>query len=61
MDLPRSPGHAASTVCDAVYASAPRMSNEIINRNKISGQAASARQHPRGSHDEQAVDKTFGD
>ena len=43
MDLPRSPGHAASTVCDAVYISAPRMSNEIINRNKISGQAASAR------------------
>ena len=42
-DLPKSPGHAASTVCDAVYASAPRMSNEIINRNKISGQAASAR------------------
>ena len=43
MDLPRSPGHAASTVCDEVYHSAPSMSNEIINRNKISGQAASAR------------------
>ena len=42
-DLPKSPGHAASTVCDTVYISAPRMSNEIINRNKISGQAASAR------------------
>ena len=41
--LPKSPGNAASTVCDAVYCSAPRMSNEIINRNKISGQAASAR------------------
>ena len=41
--LPKSPGHAASTVCDAVYRSAPPMSNEIINRNKISGQAASAR------------------
>lgn len=43
MDLPRSPGHAASTVCDEVYRSAPSMSNEIINRNKISGQASSAR------------------
>ena len=41
--LPKSPGHAASTVCDVVYRSAPPMSNEIINRNKISGQAASAR------------------
>ena len=43
MDLPRSPGHAASTVCDVAYHSTPLMSNEIINRNKISGQAASAR------------------
>ena len=43
MDLPRSLGHAASTVCDEVYHSAPSMSNEIINRNKISSQASSAR------------------
>ena len=43
MDLPRSPGHAASTVCDEAYHSAPSMSNEIINRNKISSQASSAR------------------
>ena len=41
--LPKSPGHATSTVCDEVYHSAPSMSNEIINRNKISSQASSAR------------------
>ena len=42
-DLPKSSGHAASKVCDTVYDSTPRISNEIINRNKLTGQAASAR------------------
>ena len=41
--LSKSPGHAASEICDEVYKDAPHMPNEIINRNKISGQAASAR------------------
>ena len=42
-DLPKSLGHATSEVCDEAYKDAPHMPNEIINRNKISSQAASAR------------------
>ena len=42
-DLPKSSGLAASKVCDMVYNYTPRISNEIINRNKLTGQAASAR------------------
>ena len=42
-ELPRAPNQAASDVCDLVYKSTPHISNEIINRNKISNQASSAR------------------
>ena len=42
-DLPRKPSLAASQVCDEAYSCAPEVFNEMINRNKLSGQAASAR------------------
>ena len=43
LDLPKKLGLAASRVCDEVYYKTPEVFNEMINKNKISSQAASAR------------------